>query len=1277
MNRSPFWIKVALILTLLLLVFGGGWFYHVQKDTLQQEMEANLSAVARLKVRQIAAWREDRLADAAVLMEDPGFIREVARLKANPDHEDGREIRAFFESLSKHYDYADIALVDPDGRVRLSLSGQTEVNGPCASALANALRDGKPVLTDLQREVQTAPARLFVIAPLFTGEKPNLKAVGAVILVCDASHYLYPLIQSWPTPSRTAETLLVRREGDEVLFLNDLRHRPDTALKLRIPLSRTNVPAVRAVLGFEGVMMGKDYRGVDVVSVLMPVPDSPWFMVAKMDTAEIFSAWRFRSVLILALLTGLTGFTIVLGLVFRQREQRRHYRELYRSELALRKSVERHSITLKAIGDAVIATDALGRVELLNSVAQTLTGWSDEEARGRPIEEIFRIINEYTRGEVENPVARVLREGITVGLANHTLLIAKDGVERPIADSGAPIRVDGDTITGVVLVFRDQSGERMVQRITQARLDLIEYAATHTLDELLTKALDDVGKFLESPIGFYHFVESGQEAFSLQQGVAEESCSAEGKGPCYGIDRTGAWADCVKEKKPVIRNENLGRGMTQGDAEVACELVAPVMREGKVVAILGVGNKPFDYTEKDADLLSYFADVTWEIVSRKRATEALQDSEKRYRRLFESAKDGILILDFETGRVVDANPYVMELLGYSYRELCGTHLWDIGCLKDIAASKAAFKTFQENEFIRYENLSLQSRGGQCMDVEFVSNVYPVDHTRVIQCNIRDLTERKREEKILRETEEFKKSILDSVSSHMAVLDRNGVILSVNEPWILFSFENNNSEGLPAHNSDVGVNYLSVCLESRGEFSEGSIAAHDGIVAVLNGALPSFSLEYPCHSPDVKRWFDMTVTPLGTGERGVVVSHTNITNRKLAEQEKALLEDQLRQTQKLEAIGTLAGGVAHDFNNILAIIIGYTEMSLMEKEEGSDEHGELMQVLQASNRAKDLVKQILAFSRRSVEEKRPVQVGLIVKEALKMLGATLPSTINISKKVTSRAVVMGDPTQIHQVLMNLCTNAAHAIQGEHGTLEVSLTDALLTPQEIPCPSDLQPGSYVELTVKDSGCGISPDIVGRIFDPFFTTKEKGVGTGLGLSVVYGIMKSHGGTITVESSAGEGTTFRAFFPSMMTEATAETARSGPLPRGQERVLVVDDEPTLAEATKKILERLGYHVAVRTNGVEALAAFRDQPRNTRFDLVITDMTMPHLTGIALAKELLRLEPDLPILLCTGFSEQTDAEKAERIGIKGFLMKPVVLKDLAAMVRKVLDEKIQGAARG
>lgn len=300
----------------------------------------------------------------------------------------------------------------------------------------------------------------------------------------------------------------------------------------------------------------------------------------------------------------------------------------------------------------------------------------------------------------------------------------------------------------------------------------------------------------------------------------------------------------------------------------------------------------------------------------------------------------------------------------------------------------------------------------------------------------------------------------------------------------------------------------------------------------------------------------------------------------------------------------------------------------------------------------------------------MQVGLIVKEVLKMLRASLPSTIEIKQNVASKAAVMADPTQFHQVLMNLCTNAAHAMRSGDGVLQVNLTDVHLGPGSIPSHSELQPGPHVKLTVKDTGHGIDPFVLDRIFDPFFTTKAQGVGTGLGLSVVHGIVKSHQGAIVVESLPGEGTTFHVFFPTSGTAAEIPAVVEVPLPRGRERILVVDDEPALAKATKKMLQRLGYLVESRTNGVDALEAVRHRSKEKAFDLVITDMTMPHLTGADLAKELFKLQPDLAILLCTGFNENIDAEIASSLGIQGFLMKPVVFTQLATMVRKVLDEK-------
>ncbi len=402
--------------------------------------------------------------------------------------------------------------------------------------------------------------------------------------------------------------------------------------------------------------------------------------------------------------------------------------------------------------------------------------------------------------------------------------------------------------------------------------------------------------------------------------------------------------------------------------------------------------------------------------------------------------------------------------------------------------------------------------------------------------------------------------------------------------------------------------------------------------------------------------------------GIIGSVLDITKLRRAEEERRGAETQLRQAQKMEALGTLAGGIAHDFNNILGIIVGYTELASWSMPDNLRAKDQLGEVLKAANRAKDLVQQILAFSRQGEKEKRPVQVSLIFKEALKMLRATIPSTIEIKLDISSRSTVLGDPTQIHQILMNLCTNSVHAIDNQGGILEVTLDDVFLEPKVGDRYSNLQGGLHVQLTVKDTGHGIDPAIMERIFDPFFTTKKAGVGTGLGLAVVHGIVKSHGGVIEVESKRGKGTTFKVLLPAAESKGSSEVVEPS-LARGQERILVVDDEAGLAAAMGHMLESLGYETFCCTSSPEALEAFLNQPGEQPFELVITDMTMPSMTGLGFARELLRLKPELPIIICTGFSEHIGPERIEKLGIKGFLMKPVTLRDLAVVVRKVLDE--------
>jgi len=425
-----------------------------------------------------------------------------------------------------------------------------------------------------------------------------------------------------------------------------------------------------------------------------------------------------------------------------------------------------------------------------------------------------------------------------------------------------------------------------------------------------------------------------------------------------------------------------------------------------------------------------------------------------------------------------------------------------------------------------------------------------------------------------------------------------------------------------------------------------------------------------HKSGVPIYAEISTHPVNIkGEKFVLGIARDITGRKQDEQERNRLETQLQQAQKMEAIGTLAGGIAHDFNNILGAVMGYTELVQQETEKESVSYQYLQEVLYACRRAKELVKQILTFSRQTEKKHAPVRVKSIVNEAVKLLRASLPATIEIFQNIQSDALVMGDPTQIHQVILNLCTNAGHAMQNQGGRLTVSLTQLELDPESSASFPNLKPGPYLKLSVSDTGPGIPASERDRIFEPFFTTKEKGEGTGMGLAVVHGIVTGHGGDIFVHSDPGQGATFTVFLPAVDRRINPQPQDEKPIPTGSERILFIDDEAALTNAGKHLLEALGYEVVTQTSSVEALELFRSQP--DQFDLVITDLTMPALTGDKLAEEMMGIRSDLPIILCTGFSARMSETNALDLGIRAYVTKPVLGRQLAETIRKVLDEKL------
>ncbi|MHC1727512.1 MAG: cache domain-containing protein [Syntrophobacteraceae bacterium] len=783
-------------------------------------------------------------------------------------------------------------------------------------------------------------------------------------------------------------------------------------------------------------------------------------------------------------------------------------------------------------------------------------------------------------------------------------------------------------------------------------------------------------------------------------------------------------------------------------------------------------------------LIEYQA-VGRNITKRKRAEDALQESERRFREMLEKVKLAAMILDTE-GNVIYCNDFLGDILGWPRDEIIG-HNWFDFTTPDIRArlqSGYVDKIISGDIPSCYENEICTKSGERRLIAwnntflrDFEGNV--IGGTSIGE----DITERKHAEEALQELMRFQQQMIDTLPIPVFYKDREGRYIGCNNAFESFIGKSRCEivgksvyELAPAELADLyaekdadlfsnpGCQVYESVVE-RPDNSECTVIFHkatfpgpDGSIGGLIGAIidiserkhaeeermrlvtaieqsaeavfitdtdwtiryvnPAFEAQSGYNRNEIignptsilksdrhdRGFFEKIRENLLRGEvwsgrlinrkkdgrtyeaevkaspvrdsSGKIINYVSI-HRDITTEVR--LEKELRQAQKMEAIGTLAGGIAHDFNNILTAIIGYSEIAKSKIDEGTPLSRNLDQVLKAATRARDLVKQILTFSRQAEQELRPVQVAPIVEEALKLLRSSLPSTIEIRKSIelkSEEGVVLSDSTQIHQVMMNLCANAAHAMRKRGGVLDVTLSETDITAgqKSLVTALDLEPGRYVRTTISDSGHGMDAAVLERIFDPYFTTKEPGEGTGMGLAVVQGIVRKHGGAVAVHSELGTGTTFDVYLPRVEEETmspVAEAAEQSPV--GSERILFVDDEKGLADLGKEMLESLGYKVTARTSSPDAFDAFRAAPLS--FDLVITDMTMPVMTGIDLAKKMTSIRPGIPIILCTGFSEALMGKQTRACGICEILLKPYAITTLAKTIRTTLASSASGGS--
>ncbi len=1109
-----------------------------------------MSAVSSLKGNEIVQWRKERLADGMVFFGNRNFVELAGRYVESPEDPDAIErLLVWMGSVRRAYEYERVYLVDAAGEKILVEPVEGGMDREHFKAdILSMLPEGKPAFLDFHFCGNENHPKLAVVVPLLhSGEK---KAFGALVLKIDPEVYLYPMIKRWPTPSRTAETLLVRREGNGAVFLNSLRFKEDAALKLSVSLEKKDVPATMAVLGKKGEARGIDYRGVRVLADVRAVPDSPWRIVAKMDESEAFEPMARMRTLTVAMAVCLIAAVGAALLLSSRKQKMKILWERATAAEALAESEAKYRLLADNTLDMIWKMDTELKFTYVNPAIQDMFGFAREEFTGSGLEDHC---SPEELLKMRTAIEKELALGVeSKGVILETEALRKDGTVVPVEVRGRFLFDESGTPIGVQGTTRDISERKkadLALRRSESRMRSVLRAAPVGIGLVKDRVMMEVNEAMSGMTGYSREELSGQAAKMLYPTDEDYDCVGREKYRQIAEKGHGTVETRWKRKDGEIIHIILSSTLIEGDEFEAGTMTFTAMDISHMK----------EYEEKISHLnrvLLAIRDVN-QLIVRERDPEALARRTCELMVGSRGCTGAIIVLCGEDGR---PEFYAQEGVGDAFGPL-------------------------------EEELKSGKMPACCEAAAGGSGVHVVmDRER--ECEGCSLAEG------------------CSQSAAMSIRLEHG---------------------------GVNYGYVSVSLENVGGApDEDEVSLFEEMAGDVAFALHNIKTE-----KDMRR----------------------------TERERDEIHQQLLASQKMEAVGRLAGGIAHDFNNMLTVINSYAGMVLEALPGESEQRGDVAEILTAGRRAAELTRQLLAFSRRQVMKMEIVDLNRVVKDIEPMLKRLIGEDILLTTHVEPElGRIKADPGQLEQVVMNLAVNARDAMP-TGGRLTIETYNVELDEEYAARHAEVLPGSYVMLSVTDTGCGMSRETLERVFEPFFTTKEVGKGTGLGLSMVFGIVKQSGGHVWVYSEQGKGTTFKVYFLRDLSGApVAEPEEAEPEDAGATggaTILVVEDEAGVLFLAKRALESAGYEAITASSCENAIEIFKTE--GERIHLLLTDVVMPDMGGRELAGILTRMNPALKVLYMSGYTENSIVHNGELDDGVNFLSKPFLISELVKKTRKAL----------